>query len=60
MRAFRETYLHNAANRLGSMMDHAVNICGLDGDQYLHMFISSGLARQFERGNPKVAAGLSG
>jgi len=42
------------------MMDYAVNDCGLDGDQYLHMFISSGLAQQFEHGNPRVIAGMSG
>jgi len=60
MRAYKETYLYNAANKLGSMMDYAVNDCSLDGDQYLFMFISSGLAQQFERGNPRVIAGLSG
>jgi len=60
IRAYKETYLHNAANQFGSMMDYAVNDCGIDGDHYLHMFISSGLARQFERGNPKVIAGKSG
>jgi len=41
-------------------MDYAVNDCALDGCMYLHMFISSGLAHQFERGNPKVVAGMSG
>jgi len=60
MRAYKETYLYNAANKLGSMMDYAINDCGLDGDQYLHMFISSGLAQQFEHGNPRVIAGMSG
>jgi len=41
-------------------MDYAVNDCALEGCMYLHMFISSGLAHQFERGNPKVVAGMSG
>jgi len=60
MRAYKETYLYNAANKFGAMMDYAVNDCYLDGDLYLHMFISSGLARQFERGSPRVIAGMSG
>jgi len=60
MRAYNETYLYNAANKFGNMMDYAVNDCGFAGDQYLHMFISSGLAHQFERGNPRVVAGMSG
>ena len=60
MRAYKESYLYNAANKLGSMMDYAVNDCGFDGDLFLRMFISSGLAQEFERGNPKVIAGMSG
>ena len=60
MRAYKETYLNDAADIFGSMMDYAVNDCGLDGDQYLHMFIVSGLAQRFERGVPKVVAGMSG
>ena len=58
--AYRKTYLYNAARNFGSMMDYAVNDCAVEGCMYLHMFISSGLAHQFERGNPKVVAGMSG
>lgn len=60
MNAYKATYLNNAANILGSMMDYAVNDCGLDGGEFLHMFIVSGLAEQFGRGNPKIIAGMSG
>jgi len=60
MRAYKETYLHNAANKFGNMMDYAMNDCLLDGDKFLHMFIASGLAQQFEQGNPKIIAGMSG
>jgi DNA-binding XRE family transcriptional regulator len=60
MNAYSKSYLNNAADAFGSMMDYAVNACGLDGGQFLHMFTVSGLAAQFERGNPKVVAGMSG
>ena len=60
IRAYKETYLYNAASKFGSMMDFSVNSCDLDGDTYLQMFIASGLAHQFERGSPKVIAGMSG
>ena len=60
MRAYKETYLHNASSKFGNMMDYAVNDCDLEGDTYLHMFIASGLARQFENGNPNIIAGKSG
>ena len=60
MRAYKETYLNNAAKSLGSMLDYAVNDCGMVGGLFLHMFVTSGLAEQFERGNPKIVAGKSG
>ena len=60
MRAYKETYLSHAAKSLGSMLDYAVNDYRIDGGLFLHMFVASGLAGQFERGNPKVIAGTSG
>ena len=60
MNAYRITYLNNAADTFGSMMDYVVNDYGLEGDIFLHMFISSGLAEQFERGVPNIVAGMSG
>jgi len=60
IRAYKKTYLYKAAKKLGSMMDYAINDCALDGDRFLHMFITSGLAQQFERGIPKTVAGMSG
>ena len=59
-RAYRKSYLPKAARNFGNMMGYAVNDCALDGGRYLHMFISSGLAQQFEHGNPKVVAHKSG
>jgi len=59
-RAYRKTYLARAAKNFGSMMGYAVNDCALDGCRYLHMFISSGLAQQFEHGNLNVIIQKSG
>jgi len=60
MRAYKVMYIAHAADMFGSMMDFAVNDCGFGGDDFLHMFVVSGLAEQFERGNPKYIAGKSG
>jgi DNA-binding XRE family transcriptional regulator len=60
MNAYSELYLKNAADTIGNMMDYAVNDCGLDGDSFLQMFITSGFAEQFGNGNPRVIAGNSG
>jgi len=60
MNAYKETYLNNAADLFGCMMNYVVNDCGMSGDEFLRMFITTGLADQFARGNPKVIAGMSG
>ena len=60
MRAYKETYLNHAAKNLGSMLDYTVNDCFLDGGVFLHMFVNSGFAQQFEHGSPRVIAGMSG
>jgi len=60
MRAYEETYLHDAMNNLGDMFDYAVNDCGYDADEFFTHFIFSGVAAAFEKGNPKYVAGLSG
>ena len=58
--AYDELYLNDAMNELGEMLDYAVNDCHIDGDTFFSMFISSGIAAQFERGNPKYVGGMSG
>ena len=60
MRAYEETYLHDAMNNLGDMFDYAVNDCGYGAEEFLTYFIVSGIAAAFEKGNPKYVAGLSG
>ena len=59
-RAYEETYLDDAMNNLGDMLDYAVNDCGLEAEEFFSHFIVSGVAEAFEKGNPKYVAGLSG
>ena len=59
-RAYEETYLDDAMNNLGDMLDYAVNDCGYDSEDFFSRFIASGVAGFFEKGNPKYVAGLSG
>ena len=58
--AYDETYLDDAMNNLGDMLDYAVSDCGYDADEFFSQFIISGVAKAFERGNPKYIAGQSG
>lgn len=60
MRAYAETYLDDAMNNLGDMLDYAVNDCGYEPGEFWNYFIVSGVAGAVGRGNPKYIAGLSG
>ncbi len=58
--AYAEDYLPYAQRILGDMFDFAVNSCGLDGDEFFGMFLVSGVAWQFQMGNPTYVAGKTG
>ena len=45
---------------LGNAFDHAVNTCGIPGDRFVKLFISSTVSRQIENGEPKYLTGKSG
>jgi len=57
---FNELYLDNISAVFGDMLNYAVNVCKESGDDFLRKFIESGIAREFERGNPKYIVGKSG
>jgi len=58
--AYSETYLEDAMENLGDMLDYAVNDCGYGGNEFMELFLFSGIAEEFGNGNPKYIAGLSG
>lgn len=58
--AYSESYLSNAKDRLSSFFDYAINDCKLKPDWIAALFINTGYAEQFERGNPAYVAGMSG
>lgn len=58
--AYAEIYLSDAQEALGSMLDYAVHDCKQEIDLFFSQFLSSGLAEQFEQGNPKYVGGMSG
>ena len=58
--AYEEMYLNDAMCAMGEMLDYAVHDCGCDGGLFFTQFLSSGVAEQFERGNPKFVGGMSG
>ena len=59
-RAYSEFYLGDAKDRLSQFFDYLINDCGMKADWVAAIFLSSGYANQFERGNPAILAGMSG
>lgn len=58
--AYSQLYLSKASRTVGNMLHDAVLEFGINGADFLELFIQSGIAEQFEDGNPKHIAGKSG
>lgn len=58
--AYNENYLEDASCTLGVFLDHMVNDRGYNPDKALQLFSNSSVGQNFEKGNPKYIAGMSG
>ncbi len=58
--AYDKLYLEQAMSVLARMLDYVVYDLKFDITEFFNLFISSGLARKFETGDPSVVAGRSG
>ena len=59
-RAYNESFLRDAKDTLSQCFDYLINDCGFPADWTASLFLISGYAELFERGNPGVLAGMSG
>ena len=57
---YDETYLDDFRCNLGDAFEYASLDCCLDLDEFIHAFISSGIAQRIETGNPRYLVGISG
>lgn len=58
--AYSEFYLNDAKQNMAEFFDYAINICQFDANLFSKLFVQSGYADKFERGNPAIVAGMSG
>ena len=58
--AYSESYLNDAKENLAVFFDYGINVCKIEMDFFAKLFIVSGYADKFERGNPAIVAGMSG
>lgn len=58
--AYNEMYLNDAMMNLGELTEYAHDACGFDVDKALGMFVISGYADRFGKGDPMAVCGRSG
>lgn len=58
--AYSESYLNDAKQNLAVFFDYAIKDCRLNADLFAKLFVQSGYADKFERGNPAIVSGMSG
>ncbi len=57
---YSEIYLDDAIRNMGEMIEYGEEACGVKQNLLLRMFIRSGYASRWEKGDPRVICGLSG
>lgn len=60
MSAYSELYLPDAMEALGGMLDYAVIDANMDIDEFVTLFVSTGVAEAVQAGSPCYLAGMSG
>ena len=60
IRAYSPLYLNDAMRNLANAFDYAINVCGLEPDWFMKLFVQSPISVQFEQGNPSILSGMSG
>ena len=60
MYAYDEIYLNDAMRNLGEAFDYSATVLNISMDDFLDMFIISGIEEQFADGVPKFVSGLAG
>lgn len=58
--AYSEIYLDEAMRNMGEMFEYGEEACGVEQDLLLRMFVRSGYADRWEKGDPRIICGLSG
>lgn len=58
--AYNELYLNDAKQNMAIFFDYAINTCNIDANFFSKLFVQSGYADKFERGNPAIISGMSG
>ena len=59
-RAYEDGAIEYSMENLGTAFDYSVNGLGIEGQEFLDLFVSTGIATEFGNGNPRFVTGMSG
>lgn len=60
MHAYDEVFLDDAMETLGGAVEYATLFCEVPGQEFLDLFVMSGVAKEFGKGNITYLSGMSG
>lgn len=60
MNSYSDLYLADAMQNMGEMTEYASLACGIELDNFFSLFIVSGYASAWEKGDPAIISGMSG
>ena len=58
--AYQEYYLSSAQKAIGDAFDYAINVCEIEGSDFVKMFLTSPISKKIENGEPLYLKGKSG
>ena len=58
--AYKEYFLDDAMETLGSAVEYAVLTLNIEGQEFLNLFLASGIADRFGQGDAMYVSGMSG
>ena len=53
-------YSEDSSENFADMLNYIVNVCNINGDDFLKRFVECDVGKEFEAKNPKYTVGLSG
>ena len=60
MHAYDDSIIEYAMDNLGTALDYSVNGLEIEGQEFIDLFVSTGVATEFGNGNPRYVTGMSG
>lgn len=58
--AYPEIFVGKVQTKVGDAFDYAVNVLGMEGEEFVKLFVVSSISKRIENGEPSIILGKSG